>query len=105
MSYNGVLFLQETHSPSQDKIQWKDEFKEKLFFLHRKTNSCSVVIGYTGKKYFKLKKKKMKTVVFLILKAMTDYCVFISINLYNSNIKKRAGFYMRKIEYNAANIC
>ena len=47
----------------------------------------------------------MKTVLFLILKAMTDYCVFILINLYNSNTKKRAGFYMRKIEYNDANIC
>ena len=47
----------------------------------------------------------MKTVLFLILKAMTDYCVFILINLYNSNTKKGAGFYMRKIEYNDANIC
>ena len=58
LSYNGFLFLQETHSSSKDEIKWKDEFKEELFFLHRKTNSCEVAIGYTRKTYFKLLKKK-----------------------------------------------
>ena len=38
MSYNGVLFLQETHSFSKALIKWKDEFKEELFFSHGKTN-------------------------------------------------------------------
>ena len=29
----------------------------------------------------------IKKVIFLILKSIIDYCVFISINLYNSNTK------------------
>ena len=32
-SCNGILFLQETHSSSKDKIRRKDEFKLELFFL------------------------------------------------------------------------
>ena len=58
LSYNGFLFLQETHSYSKDEIKWKDEFKGELFFLHGKTNSCGVAIGYTRKRSFKLLKKK-----------------------------------------------
>ena len=42
MFYNGVLFFQETHSSSEDEIQWKDEFKGALSFSHGKTNSCGV---------------------------------------------------------------
>ena len=53
-SYNGVLFLQETHSSSKDETKWKDDFKGELFFSYGKTNSCGVVIGYTGKRSFKL---------------------------------------------------
>ena len=56
ISSNGVLFLQETHSSSKDEIKWKDELKGKLFFLHGKTNSCGVVICYTGKWSLKLLK-------------------------------------------------
>ena len=64
-SYNGVLFLQETHSSSKDEIKWKDDLKGGLFFWHEKTNSYGVVIGYTGKRSFRLLKiKMMKTVVF-----------------------------------------
>ena len=32
ISYNGVLFLQETNSSSKDKIKWKNKFKGELFF-------------------------------------------------------------------------
>ena len=35
---------------------------------------------------------------------MIDDCVFILINVDNPNIEKKAGFYMGKIESNAANI-
>ena len=48
-----------------------------------------VSIGYTGKRSFKLKKKKNdKNGRFLILVAITDECVFILINLYNPNTEK-----------------
>ena len=46
--YNGILFLQETHSSSKEEIKWNDEFKWELFFSHGKTNSCGVPVGYTG---------------------------------------------------------
>ena len=58
MSCNGVLFLQETHCSSKDEIKWKDKFKGELFFSHGKTNSCGVMIGYTGKRSFKLLKRE-----------------------------------------------
>ena len=89
MSYNSVLFLQETHSSSKDEIKWKDEFKGELFLSHGKTNSCGIAIGYTGKSYFKpLEKKNDKNGLFLVLEAMTDVCVFILINIYNPNTEK-----------------
>ena len=48
-----------------------------------------VSIGYTGKRSFKLlKKKNDKNGGFLILVAITDECVFILINLYNPNTEK-----------------
>ena len=58
ISSNGILFLQETHFSSKDEMKWKIKFKGDLFFSHGKTNSCGVVIGYTGKRSFKLLKKK-----------------------------------------------
>ena len=103
MSYNGVLFLHETHSSSKDEIKWKDEFKGELFFSHGNSNSCGVAVGYTEKRSFKLlKKKNDENSRFLIIEAMIDDCAFILINLYNSNTEKH--FYMGKIESNAANI-
>ena len=53
-----MLFLQETHSSSKDKIKQKDEFKGDLFLLLRKTNSWGVAISYTGKRFFKFSKRK-----------------------------------------------
>ena len=64
LSYNGFLFLQETHSSSKDEIKWKDEFKGGLFLSHRKTNSCGIAIDYTRKRSFKLFEKKMMKMVF-----------------------------------------
>ena len=89
MSFNGALFLQETHSSSKDEIKQNDEFKGEFFFSHGKTNPCGVAIGYTGKRSFKLlKKKNDENGRFLILETMTDNCVFVLINLYNPNTEK-----------------
>ena len=42
---NGFIVSQETHSSIKDKQKWKDDFKGPLF-LHGKTNSFGVVIGF-----------------------------------------------------------
>ena len=86
MSYNGVLFLHETHSSSKDEIKWKDEFKGELFFSHGKSNSCGVAVGYTEKEKWWLFNNRGYH--FLIIEAMIDDCAFILINLYNSNTEK-----------------
>ena len=98
MSYNGILFLQETHSSRKDEIKWKDEFKKELFFSHRKTNSCGVLIGIIEKRSFKLlKKKNDENGRLLILEAMIDDGVFILINLYNPNIEIEQVFTWEKL--------
>ena len=51
---NGFVFLQETHSSQSDEKNWSDEFQSKLFFLHSRTNSCGVAIGFFGSKHFAL---------------------------------------------------
>ena len=33
---NGIIFLQETHSLSNDELKWKDEFGGPLFFTRKK---------------------------------------------------------------------
>ena len=51
---NGFLFLQETHSPVNDEIKWKDDFKGEVFYSHGKSNSCAVLICFIGYKTFLL---------------------------------------------------
>ena len=51
---NGFIFLQETHSSSNDEQKWKDDFGDTLFFSHGKSNSCGVAIGYHGTEAFKV---------------------------------------------------
>ena len=50
---NGFIFLQETHSLSNDELKWKDEFGGP-FSLHGKSNSCGVAIGYCGTECLKV---------------------------------------------------
>ena len=84
-----VLFLQETHSSSKDERKWEDEFEGEPFFSHEKTNLSGVAIFYTGKRSFKLlKKKNDENGRFLLLEAMIDKHVFVLINLYNPNTEK-----------------
>ena len=54
ISANGFVFLQETHCSLNDEKKWEDDFKGQLLFSHGKTNSCSVAIGYIGKKSISL---------------------------------------------------
>ena len=86
ISYNGLVFLQETHSCSGDEKQWADEFKGKLFFSHGKTNSCGVAIGYYGVKPFTLISQFTdKNGRIVVVEVNLDDDVFVLINIYNSN--------------------
>ena len=44
--HRGILFLQETHSLTVTEKQWHDEFKGQLYFFHRKTNLCFLLIAF-----------------------------------------------------------
>ena len=46
---NGILFLQETHSTTNDEGNWKDKFSGPVFYLHVPCNSCGVLITFFGK--------------------------------------------------------
>ena len=55
---NGILFLEETHSSRDTVINWRDNFKGELFFLHGTTNSCGVMNGYLGSNKIEVNKIK-----------------------------------------------
>ena len=83
---NGFIFLQETHSLSNDELKWKDEFGGPLFFSHGKSNSCGVAIGYCGTEDFKVVNTACdKNGRMLILDAELSGTNFLQINFYNSN--------------------
>ena len=77
---NGILFLQETHSISNDEAKWNDEFKGKIYYSHGKSNSCDVLIAFYSDEKINVKKQLAnKNSRILILDK------YILINLYNSN--------------------
>ena len=41
-------FLQETHSSVETEKKWTDDFKDKIYYSHGKTNSCGVLIAIYG---------------------------------------------------------
>ena len=83
---NGFVFLQETDSSIRDEKKWEDEFRDKLFFSHRKTNSCGVLIGYYGTKKIEVINKKCDNYgQILLLEINIDDRLFVLINIYNAN--------------------
>ena len=85
----GALFLQETHSSSKVKQNWKEDFKGHAFFFHGKTNSCSVLTAYFGKETFAIKEQETdKEGRILILDVSVNDSEYILINLYNANTEK-----------------
>ena len=46
---NGILFLQETHSTTNDEGKWKGEFSGPVFHSHGTSNSCGVLITFFEK--------------------------------------------------------
>ena len=43
---NRVSFLQKTHSVSNDRNAWNDDFKGQVFFSHGTSNSSGVLNAY-----------------------------------------------------------
>ena len=83
---NGVLFLQETHSISNDENAWADDFKGQVFFSHGTSNSRGVLIAYLGSKSFVVKNKRNDDAGrILILDASIDGTDYILVNIYNAN--------------------
>ena len=83
---NGILFLQKMHSTKDNKVKWKDKFDIYLYFSHRKSNLCGVVISFSGNKTFTVKKCLYdENGWILILETLTDDSEFILINFYNAN--------------------
>ena len=83
---NGLIFLQETHSPVKDEKVWSDEFEGQLFFSHGKTNSCGVAIGFVGTKalnILNIKRDYLRRI--LVIEVKIDDSVFVLINIYNAN--------------------
>ena len=77
------MFLQETHSASNDEQKWKDDFWSPLFFFHGKSNSCGVAIDYCGTEAFKAVKMRQKWANSNSQCRIKWY--FLLINFYNSN--------------------
>ena len=99
ISYNGIIFLQETHSSEDKSSEWKDNFAGKIFFSHRTTNSCGIMIGYHGNENFNEKKiSKDNDDRILIISTEIGGDDFILINLYNSNTEKKQLTTLSKLE-------
>ena len=62
--------------------------KGQVFFSHRKTNSCGVLIAYFGTETFVNKQETDKEGHILILNVSINESEYILINLYNTNTEK-----------------
>ena len=61
-------------------------FNGDLYFSHGKSNSCGVIISFSGNKALTVKKRLCdENGRILILETLIDDSEFILINLYNSN--------------------
>ena len=86
LEFNGVLFLPETNSFSDDESAWADDFKGQVFFSHGTSKSRDVLITYLGSKSFVVKNKRNDDAgPILILDVTTDNTDYILVNIYNAN--------------------
>ena len=80
------MFLQETHSSSDDEQKWRDNFGGNTFFSHGKRNSCSVLISYIGTHNFVVNNQKTDNDGRISIIDVTINDVnFVLINLDNAN--------------------
>ena len=86
VTWNGFIFLQETHSSVKDEKIWNDQFEGHLFFSHGKTNSCGIAIGFVGSKAWNILNIKCDNLgCILVIEVKIDDSVFMLINMYNAN--------------------
>ena len=84
--HNSFVFLQGTHSLTQDEKTWKDDFKDPFFFLHGSTNSCGVAIGFCGLRSLHITDRKSdENCRILKIDAKVNNEEPLLVNLYNSN--------------------
>ena len=92
LASNGELFLQETHSISNEENAWADDFKGQVFSSHGSSNSRGVLIAYLGSQSFVVKNKRNDdTGRILIFNASIDDNDYILVNIYkywSNNIRK-----------------
>ena len=87
---NGFIFLQETHSSNNDEKRWCDKLNSNLYSSHRKSNLCSVAIGYVASKSFTLANQTAdKNGCLLLIDAIVDDVKFVLINIYNYNTESQ----------------
>ena len=82
VTWNGFIFVPDTHSSVKGEKIWNDEFEGQLFFSHGKTNSCGVAIGFVGTKPLKVLNIKPDNLGRILV---INDSVFVLINIYNSN--------------------
>ena len=85
----GILFLQETRSSVETEKKWIDDFKDKIYFSHGKTNSCGVLIAiYSNLNICVKNKVHDKNGRVLILDATINGSDYLLINFYNANTER-----------------
>ena len=83
-----ILFLKETYS-SVETEKWIDDFKDKIYYSHGKTNSCGVLIAIYGNLNICVKNKVHDNDGrVLILDATINGSDYLLINFYNANTER-----------------
>ena len=54
---DGILLLEETHSPFNEEALWKTNIQGQLFFSYGSSNSCGVLTTYLGSISFSVKEQ------------------------------------------------
>ena len=89
MNPKGILLLQETHTSVETRKKWIDDFKEKIYYAHCKTNPCGVLIAFYGNSNICVKNRvNGNDGRVLILEATIDGSDCLLVNLYNANNEK-----------------
>ena len=96
LNYNGVYFLQETHSFPNCESKWKDEWDGDVIFCHGNTNSRGVAILFSKGLDIKVIEKKIDIDGrFLLCKCEIAEQIYIFLNLYaptKDNLPKQVIF-------------
>ena len=89
VSPKAILFLQKTNSSVETEKKWIDDFKDKIYYSHGKTNSCGVLIASDGNLNICVKDKVHgNDGKVLILDATINGSDYLLINFYNANTER-----------------